>query len=173
MHIRIFAYFIVFFFSSVALNALAQSIAVIDLKKVAAKSEAGKGIEQQVAKKNSQSKDELTDFEKRIKSMESSKLSESDPRKVEELQLILYDMVKERRFQISEAYHNAVKALEKIIKDVVKEIASEKGIDIVLASDAVFFSKKNCVDITAEAIERINLKCRHIELIEKEKAKND
>lgn len=150
-----------------------QPLAVIDLRKIASESEAGKGIEAQVANKNNKSKKELVDLEEKIKSMEANKLSGSDPRKVEELQLILYDMVKERRFQISEAYRRAIKALESIIQEAIKEIVDERKIDVVLASDAVVFSRENCIDITNETIKRVDMKCKYIELAVKGETKND
>lgn len=172
--IAIFAFFVFFvpcIFGETSVGT--QSIAVIDLKKVAAESQAGKGIEIQVANKNNQSKKDLVDLEDKIKSMEANKLSGSDPRKVEELQLILYDMVKERRFQISEAYRKAISALETIIQESIKEIVDERKIDVVLAADAVVFSEKNCADITNETIKRVDMKCKYIELIVKGEAKND
>ncbi|MBR1734783.1 MAG: OmpH family outer membrane protein [Alphaproteobacteria bacterium] len=141
-----------------------QQIAIVDLRRVAAESKAGKGIDSQADDKNKESKKEFSDLEEKIKSMESSKLSGSDPRKIEELQLILYDMVKERRFQISEAYKIAIAKLEEIVKEAIKEIASEKGIDIVLIADAVIFSGVSCKDITVEVIDRVNKKCEHISL---------
>ncbi|MBQ7673967.1 MAG: OmpH family outer membrane protein [Alphaproteobacteria bacterium] len=161
-----FSYIFVVLFSVAAQDEQknVQIIAIVDLKKVASESKAGRGIDQQVAEKNKESKKELTDLETKIESMESNKLSGSDPRKVEELQLILYDMVKERRFQISEAYRAAIATLETIIKDAIKEITIEMGIDIVLASDAVVFSAENCKDITNEVIKKVDLKCDHIDL---------
>lgn len=169
-----FAFFI-FSFSCVFADTenVSQSVAMIDLKKVAAESQAGKGIEMQVANKNGKSKKELVDLEEKIKSMEANKLSGSDPRKVEELQLILYDMIKERRFQISEAYRKAIEALEAIIREAIKEIADERKIDVVLASDAVVFSGQNCADITNETIKRVDMKCKYIELLVKGETKND
>lgn len=165
--------FFIFSFSCVFADAenVSQSVAMIDLKKVAAESQAGKGIEMQVANKNGKSKKELVDLEEKIKSMEANKLSGSDPRKVEELQLILYDMVKERSFQISEAYHKAIEALEVIIREAIKEIVDERKIDVVLASDAVVFSGQNCVDITNETIKRVDMKCKYIELLVKGETK--
>lgn len=140
------------------------TIAVLDLKKVAAKSKAGEGIEEQAAAQNNTSKRELIDLENKIKSMESNKLSGLDPRKIEELQLLLYDMVKEKRFQISEAYRKAIEALESIIKEVVKEICSEKHIDIVITNEAVIYCDENCIDITEEVIRRLDEHCKEIVL---------
>lgn len=165
-YLLVFSYIFLTFFpvSATVGQGRSQVIAIVDLKRVASESKAGKGIDQQVAEKNKESKRELTDLETKIESMESNKLSGSDPRKIEELQLILYDMVKERRFQISEAYRVAIAALEQIIKDAIKEIIAEMGIDIVLASDAIVFSGDNCKDITNETIKKVDQRCSRIDL---------
>lgn len=144
--------------------AKSVTVAILDLKKVAAKSKAGAGIEEQAAAQNNTSKRELIDLENKIKSMESNKLSGSDPRKIEELQLLLYDMIKEKRFQISEAYRKAIEALESIIKEIVKEICSEKHIDIVITNEAVIYCDERCSDITEEVVKRLNERCEEIVL---------
>lgn len=149
---------------SASASKRSTNIAVVDLKKVAAKSKAGAGIEEQAATQNNTSKKELIDLEDKIKSMESNKFSGSDPRKIEELQLLLYDMVKEKRFQISEAYRKAIEALESIIKEIIKEICAEKHLDIVVTSEAVIYFSGNCLDITEEVINRLNNRCEEIVL---------
>lgn len=137
-------------------------VAIIDIKKVASKSKAGRGIEKQAATQNNTSKKELIDLENKIKSMESSKLSGSDPQKIEELQLLLYDMVKEKRFQISEAYRKAIETLETIIRGIVEEVCTEKHIDVVITNEAVVYSGKNCLDITEEVTKRLDERCEEI-----------
>lgn len=138
------------------------AVAVIDLKKVTSRSKAGRGIEEQAASKNNTSKKELIDLEDKIKSMESNKLSGSDPRKIEELQLLLYDMVKEKRFQISEAYRRAIEVLESVIKEIIEEVCAEKCIDVVVTNEAVVYRGENCCDITEEVIRRLDERCKEI-----------
>lgn len=149
---------------SVPAKVIITIIAIIDLKKIISKSKAGQGIEEQAANLNNTSKKELIDLEDKIKSMESNKLSGSDPRKVEELQLLLYDMVKEKRFQISEAYRKAMEALEVIIKEIIKEVCAERHIDIVITNEAVVYFGEKCFDMTEEVIKRLDERCKEIVL---------
>lgn len=142
-----------------------SSIAIIDLKKAAIESEAGKYIEKRIAEINDLSKKDLLELETKIKSMDTVKASESDTRKIEDMQLILYDMIRTKRYQISEAYKKAITILESEIKKAVSYIAKQKGIRTVLASDAVIYRSNDCADITSQVIARINETCREINVI--------
>jgi Skp family chaperone for outer membrane proteins len=141
---------------------LHKSIAVVDLKRVAALSNAGKSIEKQIVKINDESKKDLLNLESKIKSMEKSKLAESDSRKIEDMQFILHDMVSTKKYQISEAYRNALNALEKEINKIIAEIASKDNIQFVFTNDAVVYRSEKCDDITEEVIEKINKVCKEI-----------
>ncbi len=142
-----------------------NSVAIIDLKKVAIESEAGKYIEKRIAEINDLSKKDLLDLETKIKSMDTVKASESDARKIEDMQLILYDMIRTKRYQISEAYKKAITILESEIKKAVSYVSEQKGIRTVLASDAVIYKNNDCADITSQVIKRINETCREINVI--------
>jgi len=141
-----------------------NSIAVIDLKKVAVESKAGKYIEKRIAEINDVSKKDLLDLENKIKSMDTVKSSEADTRKVEDMQLILYDMVRTKRYQISEAYKKAITVLESEIKKAVSYVAEKNSIKTVFASEAVVYKSKDCSDITSQVIARVNEICKEIDV---------
>ena len=131
-------------------------LAFVSLRDIAQKSDAGQNIDKQIAGINDKSKEDLLELESSIKKMDSNIKTDSDERKVEDLQVILYDMTKEKRYQIQEAYRTAVEILEKEIHKVVKEIADEKGYSLVVLSDVVVYNSQECPDITEEAIKRLN-----------------
>lgn len=137
-------------------------IAILDLKKVAIESDAGKDIEKKIAEINETSKKDLLELENKIKSMDTAKSSEADTRKVEDMQLILYDMVRTKRYQISESYKKAIAVLESEIKKAVSYIAEQSGIKTVLAADAVIYRSNDCADITEKVIARVNETCQTI-----------
>jgi outer membrane protein len=140
------------------------SIAIVDLKKVASTSMAGNGIDKQITEINNASKKDLIELESKIKSMESNKSQDVDQRKIEDMQLILYDMVSTKKEQISTAYKNAILALEQEINKVIETIAKQEGIRIVLTADAVIYSSNDCIDITQKVIEEVNKNCKEIKV---------
>ncbi|MDR2681785.1 MAG: OmpH family outer membrane protein [Holosporaceae bacterium] len=143
-------------------------LALIDLKKVASRCKAGKDIEKQMMEINNQSKTGHLELEDKIKSMEQDKTSDFDNRKIEEMQLILYDMVRTKRYQINEAYKKAISELESVIKGVVKSISIRDGIGMVIESDAVVYASDNCRDITEDVIREVDARCQSIKVEMKE-----
>ncbi|MDR2106952.1 MAG: OmpH family outer membrane protein [Holosporaceae bacterium] len=139
-----------------------RCFAVLNLKKVASSSLAGKDIERQIEIANRESKKGLLDLEAQIRSMESNKTSEYDARKIEDAQIQLYEMVHDKKYQISEAYKKAVGILDAEMKKVIKEICSEKNLAIVINSEAVVYYSEECPNITDEVIKRLNDACKTI-----------
>ncbi len=139
-------------------------LAVVNLKEIAQKSEAGRGIDEQIAEINNQEKKDLLEFEDNIRQMDYNAKTSADERKVEDLQVILYDMTRTKRFQIQEAYKAAVKVLEKEIHTIIREIADEKGYSFVIIDDVVVSNTSKCPNITQEAIDRLNLRVNRIKV---------
>lgn len=137
-------------------------VAVIDLKKVAADSMAGKSIDEQISEINDKAREDLVEIENSIKKMDSSQKGGLEERKVEDLQVILYDMTRKKRYQIQNAYKTAVKILEKNIFEVVKSIADEKKLSLVVVSDAVFYRADSSEDITSDVICRLDTVIKRI-----------
>ena len=133
-----------------------NKLAIIRLKDVAQKSSAGKSIDDQIAEINNKSKEDLLELENNIKKMDSDAKTSSDERKIEDLQVILYDMTKEKRYQIQSAYRKAIEVLEEEIQKTIKEISDEKGFSLVIASEAVVYRVPECPDITEEAIKKLD-----------------
>ncbi|MDR1236353.1 MAG: OmpH family outer membrane protein, partial [Holosporaceae bacterium] len=140
------------------------SIAIIDLKKILSESKAGKNIEKQIEKYNNDSKKDLEDLESQLKLLDNKKKkSEEDSRKIEELQVILYEMVRSKKYQIAEAYSKAISVLDKEMRGVIEKICENREIDAVVNGEAVVFTNK-CPDITDEAIKMLDKSCREIKV---------
>jgi len=137
-------------------KSLENELAIVSLKDVAQKSSAGKSIDSQIAEINNKSKEDLLELENNIKKMDSDAKTSSDERKIEDLQVILYDMTKEKRYQIQSAYRKAIEILEKEIREVIEEISNERGYSLVVISDIVVYNTQKCPDITEEAIKRLD-----------------
>lgn len=140
------------------------NLAIVNLKEIAQESEAGRSINEQIAEINNQEKKDLLEFEDNIKQMDYNAKTSADERKVEDLQVILYDMTRTKRFQIQEAYKSAVKVLEKEIHQIIREIADEKGYSFVIIDDVVVSNTSKCPNITQEAINRLNLRVNRIKV---------
>ena len=134
----------------------AVKLAVCNVVDVARRSKAGQSIDDQIEEINNKSKKDLLELEDSIKKMDSTAKTSSDERKVEDLQVILYDMTKEKRYKIQVAYRSAIETLQAEIRKVVKEIANERGYSLIMVSDAVVYSSSECLDITEEAIRRLD-----------------
>lgn len=131
-------------------------IAVVNLRKVAAESKAGISIERQISEINDAAKKELQEVESKMKAMEKDKLSESDSRKVEDMQFALYDMVRKKRNQISEAYKKAVCELESAMNSLLKQIAERGDVCMIINSDAVACASSSCCDVTGDVIKQMD-----------------
>lgn len=138
-------------------------IAVADLKEIAMQSLAGKDIEYQIENINNESKQDLLRLENQIKEMEQAK--NVDTRKIEEMQVTLYDMVRGVKWKISVAYQKAIAELDAAIKQEIRHIATKRKISVVLAKDAALFIDGDCQDITKEVLQHVNDNCPKIEVI--------
>ncbi len=143
--------------NSVGVKFTAETkLAVVSLKDIAKRSKAGQSVDDQIEEINNKSKKDLLELEDSIKKMDSAVKTSSDERKIEDLQVVLYDMTKEKRYQIQVAYRSAIEALEEEIRKVVKEIADENGYSLIILSDEVVYKAPECPDITEEAIRRLD-----------------
>jgi Skp family chaperone for outer membrane proteins len=141
-------------------------VVVVDLKRVASESKAGMGIEKQIEKYNDESGKDLGEMESQIKLLDAKKeKSAEDSRKIEELQVLLYDMVRSKKYQIAEACNRSFAVLDRKMKEVIRPICEERGIEIVVNSEAVVFMCDKCYDITDEVIEKLNEKCPKVEVV--------
>jgi Skp family chaperone for outer membrane proteins len=161
---KLLAIFALFIFQADCKES-ALSIAIIDLKRIVSESKAGKSIDKQIEKYNDESKKDLEELESQIKSLDDKKKkSEEDSRKIEELQVILYEMVRTKKYQIAEAYSRAIAVLDQKMKQVVKGICKEDGITIIMNGEAVVFATNECRDVTEKVIKGLDKNCCEIKV---------
>lgn len=132
------------------------SIAVVNMDKLFYDSDAGKSIRSQTEEINDKEKKDLLDFETKIRDMDAKRNNEEDTRKVEDLQVILYDMTRSRRYKIQEAYQTALKELEQKANAIIQKIAEKRHITVVIPFDAVIYRSNECIDITDEVLSQLN-----------------
>ncbi|MDR0753404.1 MAG: OmpH family outer membrane protein [Holosporaceae bacterium] len=143
-------------------------LATVDWKRVAVESLAGKSIEEQVKSINDHAKKDLLALELKIKEMESNKKADYDSRKIEDMQLILYDMVRSKKYQIAEAYRKAVAMLEEEARKIIAKVCKEKGISVVVNAEAVVYTAAENMDITMEVIKELNGRLQKVNVEVKE-----
>jgi Skp family chaperone for outer membrane proteins len=164
----LFIIFGLLYLSEVSCADSGAAFAVLDLKKVASESAAGKDIEKQIEAANNSSKKDLMDLESKIKSMESNKKTDYDTRKIEDMQLILYDMVRTKKYQISDAYKRAIAILDDEMRKIIEKICAKKGIKVVMSSEAVVYMTKECANVTDEVIKGLDAVCKSVKVEIKE-----
>ncbi|MDR3187086.1 MAG: OmpH family outer membrane protein [Holosporaceae bacterium] len=167
INFKIFLIFLLLF-PWIKIDCASNGVAIVDLKKVALRSKAGKGVEEQIAAINNDAKKDFLDLEANIKSMESNKKSNSDARTIEDAQLMLYDAVRHKKNQIADAYRIAISTLDGEIKKVIAKICQKKGIELVIANDAAVYVGKKFPDITSEVVAGVDLSCPAIKVELKE-----
>lgn len=146
-------------------------IAFIDMKHVASTCKAGKSIDDQLCKINDQSKTEyialennIKDFEKKNSNLNNQNSADNVARTLEDMQIMLYDAIRKKKYQIEEAYQEALAKLEQTIKTVVAEIAIEKGLKIVILKDVIVYQTDDILDITDETIKKVDNICQTIDV---------
>ena len=156
MRLVFFLSALVFFNSSGIDHKGDFKIAVINLKKIASESLAGKSIESQIANINNKASKDLVEFENSIKKIDSDQKDRESERKVEDLQVLLYDMTRKKRYQIQSAYKTAIETLEKEIYKAAEQVSQKRGYSLVVISDVIVFKSDDCPDISEETIELLN-----------------
>jgi Skp family chaperone for outer membrane proteins len=143
-------------------DVVVANTAVVNLGKALMESKAGRSIKEQIEELNDKAKNDLAVLESKIKDLESSK--KSDDRKIEDMQIALYEMVRAKKYQIAEAYRRAIEKLESKIKEIIHEICTGRNISVVLGREAVVFSGKGCIDLTEDLIRILDQTLPHIDV---------
>lgn len=142
-----------------------DKIVIVNLKRILSEVKVGVGIEKQVIGINRSASQEITDLENKMKSMETNKRTEADVKKIEETQLMIYDVIRSKRLSIESGYKNALRALDTAVKQHIDRIAKEKSFPVVLDSDAIVtYTKEACCDITDDVIKSVDMSCDPIKI---------
>jgi Skp family chaperone for outer membrane proteins len=146
------------------------SIAIVDIDRVASGSMAGKSIERQMVEINNKSEKVFSDLEAKVKKAESKQTSPESGRKVEDINALLYELVRDRRQQIIVAYNAALATLKENINTAIAEVSQRKNIKLVVRSEVIIYHTADFQDITSDVIETMNSICGKI-VVKSEKKK--
>ena len=136
----------------------ASGLAVIDMDEIFMQSSAGRSIQEQIEQININEKKDLIKLEEKIKQKDLKNRSpnEEEARKLEEMQVILYDMTRKKRYKIQQAYQNAIKLLEKCVQSCISKIAMKKKVKMVLPVTVFVYYTDNVQNITSEVLCAVN-----------------
>ena len=135
-----------------------SNLAIIDIDEIFSKSSAGQGINEQIECINNSEKSDLIELEEKIKQREKTNRSpnEEEARKIEEMQVALYDMTRKRRYRIQKAYQDAMKKLERCVQDCISQVVERENIKIVLPIGAVIYHSNDVINITYDVLQLVN-----------------
>jgi outer membrane protein len=148
--------------------ALAEgNIGVLDVQKLMANSLASKSIREQIDKKREQYQQEISKDEDRLRKKDKDLAEQRNvmaPDKFEqeknafktEVETVQRD-VQKKRVQLDRAYAKAFAEVQEAVTGVVKEVAAEQKLNLVLPSgQTLFFDPK--MDITDTVVSRLDKK---------------
>ncbi len=154
-------------------NSFAGEIAILDIEKIAKESKAVHDIQARVSKKQDEFQKEITkkqaDLESDQKKLEAKKniLSkeafEKEQKAFEKKIDALKELVEKRQNALKKASTDSMAKVNDKMKDIIGEIAKEKGLNLILPASQVVFSADS-LDISAEVLEKLNKKVTKIEV---------
>ena len=154
-------------------NSLATNIGIIDIDKIFAESTAlidiqkkidakGLSYENEVSKKQKQ----LEAEQKRIEEKKDTLSQEAFDKEAKNFEAKVEDLktyIDRKQNSLKKATIDAMGKVNDKLKDIVKDIAKEKQLDLVILNSQTFYSKDE-YDITAEALSALNKKLTKVEV---------
>ncbi len=149
------------------------SIAVVDVDKILADSQAAQSLQKQIQGKKESFQKEFSAREKELKTTEDALLAEREKLSAEEFAtkrkayeekiLETRKLFQKRRNSLDEGLNKAMQELRKNIVESAAQVADEKGYDIVLTRESVLIAEKS-LDITTAVLAKLNGKISNIPL---------
>lgn len=154
-------------------NAADASVAVVDVQSLLSDSKAAKNIQKQIQGYREKFLEELSKRETELREMDKALMKEKDKLSSEELakRRQAFEkqfaetgaMAQKKRKELDRATFNAVGQLKESLFQVVQDIASEQGYELVISRQNVVVGAKS-IDISDEAMARLNKKVSKIKL---------
>jgi Skp family chaperone for outer membrane proteins len=159
-------------------------VAVIDFQLVVKESAAGKSVRSQIDERQSEFQAEIKPLQQELESVRAelgnriAGIGEAEyatkrkaiRERVNELQRI----IQERKRQLDEMFNNGMRQVDLALVDVLKELAEERGINLILNAGRgrglVLFAENQIV-ITEEALRRLDARLPKVELTKPEAGK--
>lgn len=162
-------------FALFAFNASAADgkIGILDVEKIVKQSKAMRNIQKQVSKKQDQYQKQVTKkqeaLEKEQKKIESKKsvLSqealEKEVKQFEKKVKDLKEFVDKRQNKLKKASLDGMNKVNEKIKDIIADIAEERGLSIIIPSAQVLYYQDG-LDISDEVLDRLNKKITKVKV---------
>jgi Skp family chaperone for outer membrane proteins len=132
------------------------------MKDVVSESMGGKSIERQLIEINNSSEKVFSGLEAKVKKIESQQMSPENTKKAEDMSAVLYELVRDKRQQISAAYNIAITTLKENMKKAITEVSQKKNIKLVIDSGFIIYHAPDCWDITKDVIAVMDGMCPEI-----------
>ena len=170
---KFFCNLIIIFFIISTHSIANEKIVFIDLNYIFLNSNAGKELNSQILKKNSNFKSELNDFKKKIDSEKNKLLAQKNVLSVEEYNKKISSLENEisnandsfaKRSKDLNSFKKKTETLfSQKLNLIIEEYSVENSIDIILDKKNLLMAKKN-LDITNEILNLFNEKVKNIEI---------
>ncbi len=154
-------------------------VAVVDIQRLLRDSKAAKDIRAQLEKRRSAYQEEISEQEKELRAADDELArqrailsTDAFQQKRTELQQRIAEVqrnVETRRQQLDKAFGEAMREIQVALVQIVEEMATQGGIDIVFAKSQVVLVR-NQLDITDETLNRLDARLPSVKLPEIEPA---
>lgn len=166
--------FVIMLIPAFASAEIPQSkVAVVDIAKVMAASTAVKQANDQLQSKRDEYQKEISAQEEKLKTAEQDlakqkgilskdAMNEKQKQFIEQIKEARND-VQVRKGKLDKAYREVLVKVQVAVRDIVAEMASEKGFNIALPTEPLIFAHRD-LDITSEVADRLNKKLPSVSL---------
>jgi Skp family chaperone for outer membrane proteins len=151
----------------------APRIAVIDMQKIMRESQAVQSIQRQIERQRTQYQRQLSQKEQELREQDqqltrqrnvlSSEALQKQHRDLEEQVGTLQREVQRSKRQLDRNYGEAMRKVQNTVVGIVRDIATERGIDLVLGKTNVVIVRPQ-LEITGTVLERLNAKLTDVEV---------
>lgn len=156
-----------------AAEPTAAVVAVIDLGKVMNKSTAVKSAndqlqaqrdkyQQQISAEEAKLKQGEEDLAKQKTILTKEALAEKQKKFIDEVNKVRKE-VQQRKSKLDKANHEALSQVQSTVRQIVEELATEKGFNLAVPTEQLIFAHKD-LDISEEVLTRLNEKLPKVEL---------
>lgn len=148
-----------------------EKIAVVNIQQIMRDSGAAKSVREQLQNKQKSFQSELDAKEKALQKedqelvkQQANLSKEAFEQKVNSFRqkaMSARQEIQNKKAQLDKGFQGALNQIQTTTLDIVKEVASEKGYNIVLSSSQVLYNGPN-MDITGEVLARLNKKLPNV-----------
>ncbi len=150
-----------------AASAPQPKIAVVDIQRIMKDSLAAKDLKAQLESQRNQYQADIKTKEDKLKKEEEDlakqknvlakdALTAKQKAFVDDINAVRKD-VQEKRVKLDNGYKNALNEIQKVVQDIINDLAKEKGFNLAIPTSQLVFAHKD-FDISDEVLNRLNKK---------------